>query len=109
MGWDLHETGERWPDNCQLATETAPRTATHVSPNSLLLRLWFAYSTRAEVATQGTPGSNFRPAQNGWGGGRHTGICASAQKRHMVTSVVHVERAAWRELPTGWCKCARIP
>ena len=58
MGWDLHETGERWPDNCQLATETAPRTATHVSTNSLLLRLWFAYSTRAEVATQGTPGSN---------------------------------------------------
>ena len=58
MGWDLHETGERRPDNCQLATETAPRTATHVSTNSLLLRLWFAYSTRAEVATQGTPGTS---------------------------------------------------
>ena len=69
----------------------------------------FDYSTRAEAATQSTPGSSFRLAQNGWGEGRHTGSCASAQRRHMVTSVVHVERAAWRELPTGWCKCELSP
>ena len=67
------------------------------------------WSTRAEAATQSTPGSSSRLTKNCWGRGRYKVSCASAQRRHIVTSVAHVERAAWRELPKGWRKCELSP
>ena len=87
---------------------TAKRTATNASNNLLQLRLCLHLVYAGGSGYPEYPWEHF-PSRAKWLGQGKAYRSDGVEKRHTVTPVVHAERAAWRELPTGWYKCAQIP